>query len=123
MRFLQLVFVEFGTLLCLFFIISKSLHIALAFLCCKQRTYNKLRLLLFLSCPSVFAFLYLSYLSFLLLFSFSFLFYFLFFIFYLLFVFFIQIDECLIFSLIVSLLSLSLSLSIYIYIYTTTTTI
>ena len=65
MRFSQLVFVEFGTLLCIFFIISKSLHYSVefgkfAFLCYKEGTYNKLCFL----CPSVFVFLYLVYIWF-----------------------------------------------------------
>ena len=35
-------------LFCLFFIISKTLRITFACLCCKEGTYNKLRFLLFL---------------------------------------------------------------------------
>ena len=47
MIFSQLVSIEFGMLLCLFFIISKSLYYSIefgtfAFLCCKEGTYNKL---------------------------------------------------------------------------------
>ena len=43
----------------LLFIISKSVCIAFSFLCYKEGTYNKLCLLLFFSCLSVFFFLYL----------------------------------------------------------------
>ena len=108
-----MVSIEFGMLLCLFFIISKSLYYSIefgtfAFLFCKEGTYNKLDCFLkkkkkIMSCPSVFAFMYLVYIWFLcfvisiLSTSLSYLLFFFYFFFFL-------FDECLIFSLIDSII-------------------
>ena len=104
MRFSQLVSIEFGMLLYIFFIISKSLYYSVefgtfAFLCCKEGTYNKLDFfwkkkknyeLPFSICFYVFGFLALL--------SISFPYH------YLIFFFFFLFDECLIFSLIDSII-------------------
>ena len=106
MIFSQLVSIEFGMLLYIFFIISKSLYYSVefgtfAFLCCKEGTYNKLDFFWKkkknYELPFSIAFMYLVYIWFpyfvinVLSISFSYLLFFLF-------------DECLIFSLIDSII-------------------
>ena len=91
-------------LLCLFFIISKSLCITFAFLCCKEGTYIKLRLLLFLwvVIQYLLSCIWLIFDFFTLLSSF-FQYHYYFFLFLSSLFLFGRFDECLIFSLIVSL--------------------
>ena len=84
MRFSQLFFAEFGTLLCLFFIIFSSLFLKayvllfLFFAARRELTTNYV-CFYFFSCLSVFAFLYLVYPFHIIIFSFLFFFYLFFF--------------------------------------------